>query len=441
MEVKRAFRKYLGPDDPGPFSDMINSMSFGCRHMKEYNRNGVFCLTANVGEGRVKVLRAGDVDYIWTELRQGDYLVLNSAWSPFIYVYTKTGALAWIIDPRTEGNQEAWYQAIYDAYGGFNLTTLYYGDQEGFDLQYSNELLWGYVLLLYRFSYHGGLQYSLTFNHTETLNVSRTNCEFALTRFSGSVGNILVGMTIWTYQSGSSYLWFRSLCELQIYKDEAGVLNHVITLSLNNGAGGPGEWFWRWAAKWMEEDFFYVDVYINQAEYLTHPRWSKLYKIDYSGTILASTETFQFPTNTGRLEEFDYTPGFLRANKNYVVHFSEYGQYIRVWDKDLNFIKNIAVDTRLGNYGRVSGPIDAYTWCRMIGFIANEIYILTGGYDWDGGGSESGGFHRIYVYDISKDSGDEFSRTFKIYPQEATVFGTTKAEVFEEGITLEGYKG
>jgi hypothetical protein len=67
MEVKRAFRKYLGPDDPGPFSDMINSMSFGCRHMKEFNPRGVFCLTANTPDGYVKVLRVGDVDYIWTE--------------------------------------------------------------------------------------------------------------------------------------------------------------------------------------------------------------------------------------------------------------------------------------------------------------------------------------------------------------------------------------
>ena len=67
MEVKRAFRCYRGPDDPGPFSDIINSMSFGCRHMKEYNKNGVFCLTAKVPEGYVKVMRVGDVDYIWTE--------------------------------------------------------------------------------------------------------------------------------------------------------------------------------------------------------------------------------------------------------------------------------------------------------------------------------------------------------------------------------------
>jgi len=66
MEVKRAFRCYRGPDDPGPFSDIINSMSFGCRHMKEFNKNGVFCLTANTPEGYVKVLRVGDVDYIWT---------------------------------------------------------------------------------------------------------------------------------------------------------------------------------------------------------------------------------------------------------------------------------------------------------------------------------------------------------------------------------------
>jgi hypothetical protein len=35
--------------------------------MKEFNKNGVFCLTANTPEGYVKVLRVGDVDYIWTE--------------------------------------------------------------------------------------------------------------------------------------------------------------------------------------------------------------------------------------------------------------------------------------------------------------------------------------------------------------------------------------
>jgi hypothetical protein len=67
VEVKRAFRCYRGPDDPGPFSDMINSMSFGCRHMKEFNKNGVFCLSAHTPEGYVKVMRVGDVDYIWTE--------------------------------------------------------------------------------------------------------------------------------------------------------------------------------------------------------------------------------------------------------------------------------------------------------------------------------------------------------------------------------------
>lgn len=46
---------------------MINSMSFGCRHMKEFNKNGVFCLSAHTPEGYVKVMRVGDVDYIWTE--------------------------------------------------------------------------------------------------------------------------------------------------------------------------------------------------------------------------------------------------------------------------------------------------------------------------------------------------------------------------------------
>jgi hypothetical protein len=35
--------------------------------MKEFNKGGVFCLTAKVPEGYVKVMRVGDVDYIWTE--------------------------------------------------------------------------------------------------------------------------------------------------------------------------------------------------------------------------------------------------------------------------------------------------------------------------------------------------------------------------------------
>jgi hypothetical protein len=67
MDVKRAFRCYKGPDKPDQFMDLINSMSFGCRHMKEYNKNGVFCLTRKTENGTVKLLRVGDVDYIWTQ--------------------------------------------------------------------------------------------------------------------------------------------------------------------------------------------------------------------------------------------------------------------------------------------------------------------------------------------------------------------------------------
>lgn len=76
MEVKRAFRKYLGPDDPGPFMDMINSMSFGCRHMKEYNRHGVFTLTRKTANGEVRVMRVNDVDYIWTEGGKGFIFII-----------------------------------------------------------------------------------------------------------------------------------------------------------------------------------------------------------------------------------------------------------------------------------------------------------------------------------------------------------------------------
>jgi hypothetical protein len=79
MEVKRAFRCYRGPDDPGPFSDIINSMSFGCRHMKEFNRNGVFCLAANTPDGYVKVMRVNDVDYIWTQAAGRYKIILTSS--------------------------------------------------------------------------------------------------------------------------------------------------------------------------------------------------------------------------------------------------------------------------------------------------------------------------------------------------------------------------
>jgi len=88
VEVKRAFRKYLGPDDPGPFMDMINSMSFGCRHMKEYNRRGVFTLTRKTANGEVRVMRVNDVDHIWTKLRVLDLIIAQSAKTPYIYFRT-----------------------------------------------------------------------------------------------------------------------------------------------------------------------------------------------------------------------------------------------------------------------------------------------------------------------------------------------------------------
>ncbi len=125
----------------------------------------------------------------------------------------------------------------------------------------------------------------------------------------------------------------------------------------------------------------------------------------------------------------------------YVIHFSTYGQYIRVWDKDLNFVKNVSVDPAIGSYGRPPDSLESWRWCELIGFIKDEVYILIGSYDWDFNGAEPGGYHTVYVYDISKDSGDEFVRTVRVYPPTVEVFGVTKAEVFDEGITLEGYNG
>lgn len=76
MEVKRAFRCYRGPDDPGPFSDIINAMSFHCRQMKEYNKRGVFSLTASTPIGEVTLQRINDVDYIWTKGKKGFIFII-----------------------------------------------------------------------------------------------------------------------------------------------------------------------------------------------------------------------------------------------------------------------------------------------------------------------------------------------------------------------------
>lgn len=436
MEVKRAFRCYRGPDDPGPFSDIINSMSFGCRHMKEFNRNGVFCLTAKVPEGYVKVLRVGDVDYIWTEGRMEDFLVFASSWSPFIYYYTKEGELVWRVDPREEGNYESWYQAVFDAYsGGFNLTDLYSGDSNGFDLQYQNSLQWGYVWVLYHFSHAGSLSFYAGFSSSEVPNVWRQNCSSAQTH-NGKY--MIAEITSWLHRPGS-YEWFRQACTLSLYEIEDSVAVPLTDATLSNSY--EADFFWMWGAKWMEDECFYCALYGNQEAYLTNARWIALYKFDYELNTLASTAPEQFPNNTGHDYPYDTTAGRLRTNKNYVVHFSTYGQYIRVWDKDLNFIKNIAVDPTIGNYGYETEHFEDLKWCQILGFIKDEVYILVGSYDWDFNGTEPGGYHTVYVYDISKDSGDEFVRTVRVYPPTVEVFGVTKAEVFDEGITLEGYNG
>ncbi len=439
MEVKRAFRKYLGPDDPGPFMDMINSMSFGCRHMKEYNRHGVFTLTRKAANGEVRVMRVNDVDHIWTKLKQNDYIIFASSWSPFIYVYTKRGVLVRTIDPRTEGNQEAWYQSVYEAYwGGFNLTDLYSGDKKGFDLQYMGSLQWGYLVLFYRFSYTGSLLFYVPFPHTEIPETYRLNYEFAQAHYSDAGNYLIAGRTGWQHR-GASYKWFRNSCTLELSQIEDNALVSIMSATVVNSY--EADWFWMWGARWMEDDCFYVDLYGNNERYLEQARWSQIYKFDYDLATLASTEIMQFPTNSTHDYKFDTGTGRIRTNDNYVIHFSTYGQYIRVWDKDLNFIKNVEVDPSLGNYGYEVAHYLDHTWCQLLGFFGNEAYILVGEYNEPEDVGGDGGYHTIYVYDISKDSGSEFVRTFRVYPPTVTVFGTTKQEVFDEGITLEGYKG
>jgi len=437
--MKRALRSYRGPDNPESFMAEINAMSFHCANMKSFNPNGVFRLVKNTPHGRVELLRINDVDYIRTKLTQNNYFVFCSAWSPFVYVYDLIGNLCWIVDPRTEGNYEDWFQSVYEAYsGGFNLIDLYSGDQTGFDVQYSDALEWGYVATLQRFSYSGGLKYYLAFTHDEVPLISRYNCEFSHTRLSSSIGHIIIGMTTWLYRSLTNYRWFREQCDLAIYRDEDGTPIHITTMTITNIIAN--DFFWMWGSRWMEDDCFYVALYGNKEEYNSYARWMIIWKIDYDGNILKQTASEQFPTNSDHLYKFDTGSGLLRTNRDYVVHFSTYGQFIRVWSKDLIFIKNISVDPNIGNYGRVAELPAAHEWCQMIGFIGNEVYIMTGGYDWDYVGGGSGGYHNIYVYNVSRDSGDEFVRKFKIYPPEAKVFGITKQDVFESGITLEGYR-
>lgn len=65
-EAKRAVRSYRGPDDPGPFRGLINTLSHHCRNMKAANPAGIFKLHGRNQSGKATVMRVGDVDYIWT---------------------------------------------------------------------------------------------------------------------------------------------------------------------------------------------------------------------------------------------------------------------------------------------------------------------------------------------------------------------------------------
>lgn len=442
MEVKRAFRCYRGPDDPGPFSDIINSMSFGCRHMKEFNRNGVFCLTAKVPEGYVKVLRVGDVDYVDTYHRQEDYLVFHSSKGPFIYVYDTIGNLCWRIDPREKGNYADWYQWVHDTLGPdwevWQLTAVLNGDPTGFDLLQLTGIQWAFYDVLQRFTYGGGLVYQITFPYLNE-ETSKWGCSFAITKDPYLVTSVLY-MVPFIDDPSDDFYKYRN--DLNIYKWSDNSFQFVTALTLTNNQNYTGGFFWQWSEIILEDNCFYVGLYGRTRE-PTEPRWLGLMKLDYEGNILKQTTSFQLTDYTGGIfaHNYDYYTGLLKRNDSYVIYFSSYGQYIRVWDKDLNFIKNIEIPPNFGYYGQSTGWPYTTIGVAMLGFIKNEVYILVHGYDRQGVTTPSG-YEEIYVYDVSKDAGDEFQRVFKIYPPvDVEICGDIMYEIFNGGFTLEGYKG
>jgi hypothetical protein len=432
----RGLRVYKGPSSPARFMGMINSLTHQCRNMAWITNvpGSVYSLTKKLANGQVTVTRANNIDYIWTKIIEGEYLILRSAWSPFVYVYTITGELCWTIDPRVSGNYSSWYQAVYNAEGGaFNYTSLRSGDKIGFDIMMVTDTQWGMVWLTQTFSYSGGMLFSAAVPYAEDA-VSRSGCEFTSTRISK--GRVIIGFTYWQKRP-NPYTWFRDQCDLFIYQLTGAVLGYTTSLSLTNDIGS--DFFWAWGAPVLEDDFFYISVYGNKEEYLNYACYLQILKIDYEGNVLAQTSIEQAQTNSGRDFEFDTYSGLTKSNDSYVVYLSPYGQFLKVWDKDLVSIKNISIDASLGLYGYEAAHYEDYKWCRFLGFVKNEVYILTGLTAQPGGGGSGGGYHEVYVYDVSKDAGSEFQRKVSIYVPEVDVFGTKKYEVFDEGITLEGY--
>lgn len=453
MEVKRAFRKYLGPDDPGPFSDIINSMSFGCRYMKEYNRRGVFTLTRKTANGEVRVIRVNDVDHIWTYLRVLDLIIAQSAKTPYIYFQNLNSDTINMVDPRENGNYTSWYAAVSAASGGVaNATTLQYGDDYGFDLMMDTYGPQAFIWNTERFSFNGSLVFNVAFGYDfgwDFVNYQRTSwysygASFTSTR---RVGSVYMALGIVNYWYGRDPTWWSGVAwksVLQIIEISASgtfrvVANLTITTPLtidevNHKVTAP-EYFSVFGSCVMEDDCFYVQRYFRKINW-TGPRQLILYKFDYEGNQLAESAQINFPLNTDGISppgwddafNADGNVGILRSDENYVIHLSSFGQYIRVWDKDLNFIKNIEIP--IGMHASTSST--RRKMCYAFGFIKKILYVNTFVYV-DLGFEEptdDHGYHTVYMYDIGANAGQEFLGTMRLYTD----------EVYDGGITVENYK-
>ena len=453
MEVKRAFRCYRGPDDPGPFSDIINSMSFGCRHMKEFNKNGVFCLTANTPEGYVKVLRVGDVDYIWTEGRMVDLIIAQSAKTPYIYYQDISSAIIKTLDPRENGNYTSWYADVSAASGGVaNATSLEHGDSYGFDLMMHTYGPQSFLWNTERFALSGSLDFNIAFPYDfgwDFVNYVRTSyysygASYTFTRRTGATYKVIGVINYWY---GRDPTWWPGVpyrSDLKVYEIEGESATALYTATLTTTLVfdpedptqviGP-EYFSVWGTCAMEDEVFYAQRYMRKINW-TGPRQLILYKLDYEGNILAESEQINFPLNTdgisppgwGDTFNADGDMGILRSNDEYVIHLSGFGQYIRVWDKDLNFIKNIEIP--IGMHASTSST--RRKMCYAFGFIKKILYVNTFVYV-DHGFEEptdDHGYHTVYMYDIGANAGQEFLGTMRLYTD----------EVYDGGITVENYK-
>lgn len=431
----RALRVYKGPSNPSPFMGLINSLSFQCWNMDRIvgAPGAVYSLTRMTDNGgKVIVKRVNmnaPVDYVWTFSEQKNYLVLNSTYEPSQYVYDLEGAFCWKIDPRIEGNYTDWYSAAIEVYGT-SMTSVMHGDVLGFDMMVRNQPLWGDIFITQRFSYNGAYLFSLALPYSQDDDDYKAGCEETATLLP----NVVSAYSYYRKAHSNQYKWFRYQSDLVIHHlEENGSLSVRAVLSLSGYFGETSEtsFSWHWASLSLDEDCFYVTSYGNKERYLDAARWFQLYKIDYNGNILAQTALEQFPTNAGHDEPNDTYTGWIKHNKKYVVHYSPYGQYIRVWDKDLNFIKYIDVDPRWGRYGYIIADYRNEIWCNCLGFIEDKIYLINGKFAQPGEEpNKPGGYHGIPIYDVSSDAGAEFIREMKLYPQ----------AVATTGITLEGYR-